>query len=175
MLRQTWITAFVAFTALGSLTVATAQEPGKKQIINSIGMKLVLIPKGEFKMGSGESAEETAAFFSKNYGENRLNADSFKDEHPQHRVRITKPFYPGRLIQALRPEDLLIANLDDPEYLEILCGGNLDNLPALFARNWKAGQAIANGAEKENLQPPDSNQEEAPSRRRTPTLHPTSR
>ena len=85
--------------ALGSLAVATAQESkaagGKKQITNSIGMKLTLIPAGEFKMGSGESAEDTAAFFNKTYGEDLLKADFFKDEHPQHRVRITKPFYLG--------------------------------------------------------------------------------
>ena len=48
----------------------------------------------------------------------------------------------ARLIQAMRPEELLITNLDDPEYLEILCGGNLDNLASLFAQDWKAGQAI---------------------------------
>jgi len=65
------------------------------EITNSIGMKLVLIPAGEFKMGSGESAEATAAFFNKTYGEDLLKADFFKDEHPQHRVRITKPFYLG--------------------------------------------------------------------------------
>ena len=58
-------------------------------------MKLTLIPAGEFMMGSGESAEETAEFFRKNYGMDRLTADYFKDEHPQHRVRITKPFYLG--------------------------------------------------------------------------------
>ena len=73
MFRQMWTAALVALTALGSLTVATAQESkeagGKKQITNSIGMKLVLIPAGEFKMGSGESAEDTAAFFNKTYGE----------------------------------------------------------------------------------------------------------
>jgi len=48
-----------------------------KEITNSIGMKLVLIPAGEFMMGSPE-------------GEEGRNADE-----QQHRVRITKPFYLG--------------------------------------------------------------------------------
>ena len=47
------------------------------EITNSIGMRLVLIPPGEFMMGSPESEEH------------RDN-----DEH-QHRVRITRPFYLG--------------------------------------------------------------------------------
>lgn len=47
-----------------------------------------------------------------------------------------------RSIQALRPEALLVANLDDPEYLEILCGGKLENLSDALAQSWKAGQAI---------------------------------
>ena len=95
MFRQIWTAVLVAFTALGTLALATAQESkagGKKQITNSVGMKLTLIPAGEFKMGSAESAEATAAFFNKTYGKN-LTADYFKGEHPQHRVRITKPFY----------------------------------------------------------------------------------
>jgi formylglycine-generating enzyme required for sulfatase activity len=58
-------------------------------------MKLVLIPAGEFMMGSGESAEDTAAFFNKSYGEDALAANDFKDEHPQHRVRIRRSFYLG--------------------------------------------------------------------------------
>ena len=110
MFWQIWTAVLVALTGFGSLTVATAQETkaanGQKQITNSIGMKLVLIPKGEFKMGSGESAEDTAAFFKKTYGEvttafftktygENLRANEFKDEHPQHRVRITKPFFFG--------------------------------------------------------------------------------
>ncbi len=45
---------------------------------NSIGMKLVLVPAGEFMMGSPESVKYRAS-----------------DEEPQHRVRITKPFYLG--------------------------------------------------------------------------------
>ena len=76
--------------------IAAEPKPNEtKQITNSIGMKLTLVPSGEFLMGSKESAEETAAFFNKTYGIDALKADFFKNEHPQHRVRITKPFYLG--------------------------------------------------------------------------------
>ena len=47
---------------------STAVEPTPattKQITNSIGMKLTLVPSGEFMMGSKESAEETATFFKR--------------------------------------------------------------------------------------------------------------
>ena len=67
---------------------------GVEAITNSIGMKLVLVPAGEFMMGSGESAESTAAFFSQNY-RMTLTADYCRKEHPQHPVRITRPFYLG--------------------------------------------------------------------------------
>jgi formylglycine-generating enzyme required for sulfatase activity len=99
MLRHVCGIAFLTVAALGSLAPADAEQPkpakGEKQITNSIGMKLTLIPAGEFKMGSGESAEDTVAFFKKTYGRGLLRADMFKNEHPQHRVRITKPFYLG--------------------------------------------------------------------------------
>jgi formylglycine-generating enzyme required for sulfatase activity len=62
------------------------------QTTNSIGVKLVLVPPGEFQMGSRESAEELAKAF-KDYGE--APSSVFKDEYPLHRVRITKPFYLG--------------------------------------------------------------------------------
>ena len=98
MFRQSATVVLAAFTALGSLASATAEEvkkvDDKKQITNSIGMKLTLIPAGEFLMGSGESAEDTAAFFKKTYNSD-WTVDSFKKEHPQHRVRITRPFYLG--------------------------------------------------------------------------------
>jgi formylglycine-generating enzyme required for sulfatase activity len=59
-----------------------------------VKLKMDLIPAGEFMMGSGESVEAMAAFFKKNYGMDLMVA-VFKNEHPSHRVRITKPFYLG--------------------------------------------------------------------------------
>jgi formylglycine-generating enzyme required for sulfatase activity len=52
-------------------------KPAKKEIINSIGMKLVLIPKGKFTMGSppGETGR--------------------RDDEKQHEVEITRDFYLG--------------------------------------------------------------------------------
>jgi formylglycine-generating enzyme required for sulfatase activity/serine/threonine protein kinase len=47
------------------------------QLINSIGMKLTLIPPGEFQMGSPDYERERSGI------------------EQQHRVRITKPFYLG--------------------------------------------------------------------------------
>ncbi len=58
------------------------------EMTNAIGMKLRLIPAGEFLMGSDKSAEKLA----EEYG---TSASEFMDEHPRHCVRITKPFYFG--------------------------------------------------------------------------------
>jgi formylglycine-generating enzyme required for sulfatase activity len=55
--------------------------PGEKKhstVTNSIGMKLTLITAGTFQMGSPES-----------------DTEAFASEKPQHRVRITQPFYLG--------------------------------------------------------------------------------
>jgi formylglycine-generating enzyme required for sulfatase activity/serine/threonine protein kinase len=63
-------------TAVSPLPAVSVEPP--KQITNSIGMKLVLIPAGEFMMGSSDDVKEAGI-----------------DEKPRHRVRITRPFYLG--------------------------------------------------------------------------------
>jgi len=60
------------------------------EITNSIGMKLSLIPPGEFMMGSAKSPQEIRRMF-----ELEILPGEYDDEHPQHRVQITKPFYLG--------------------------------------------------------------------------------
>ncbi len=53
-----------------------------KEIRNAIGMKLVLIPAGEFLMGSSKDEDKDAA------GDEMVDGT-------KHRVRITRPFYLG--------------------------------------------------------------------------------
>lgn len=57
---------------------AVKSPSSQESITNSIGMTLKLIPAGEFMMGSPDS-----------------DKDAHADEKPQHRVRITRPFYLG--------------------------------------------------------------------------------
>ena len=75
-----------------------SRSPTKEMAVdlgNGIKLKMVLIPAGEFMMGSGGSAEEMAAFFDETYDTDSVSADYFRDEYPQHRVQITRPFYLG--------------------------------------------------------------------------------
>ena len=90
MFRQVWTVALVVLVAVGSLAVATAAEPKEadsktKQLTVDLGkgvkLEMVLIPAGEFKMGATDS-----------------DKDAYPDEKPQHRVRITKPFYLGKYL-----------------------------------------------------------------------------
>ena len=63
--------------AAGELSGADTVPPAQT-IVNSIGLKLVRIPAGEFLMGSDKSDPGARA-----------------DELPQHRVRISRSFYLG--------------------------------------------------------------------------------
>ncbi len=65
-------------TVAPKLVKASGATVPPGQITNSIGMNLVLIPAGEFRMGSPDS-----------------DKDASNDEKRQHQVRITRPFYLG--------------------------------------------------------------------------------
>lgn len=69
--------------ALASILGALAQEPTKgppKTLQNSISLELVLIPAGEFDIGTPDSAKYP----------------HWPSEKPQHRVKISKAFYLGK-------------------------------------------------------------------------------
>ena len=57
----------------------------------------------------------------------------------------------ARYVQAMRPEEFLVDNLHDPDYLQIVCDGSLENLAWLFARNWQAGQGIRSQRRKKTI------------------------
>ena len=64
--------------------ISKAKSPPKELTVDlgkGIKLELVLIPAGEFLMGSPDSDKDVDA-----------------DEHLQHRVRITKPFYLGKYL-----------------------------------------------------------------------------
>src|SRR5262249_47320604 len=78
--------AALLLSAALALAVPTALPPVRAQdaaraprvLTNSIGVKLARIPAGEFLMGSPPGDDQAEG-----------------DEKPQHRVRITRPFYLG--------------------------------------------------------------------------------
>jgi formylglycine-generating enzyme required for sulfatase activity len=85
--RLAWTLTAFAVASLGMMPVARAAEEQPKAKMpkeltldcgSGVTMKLVLIPAGEFMMGSPANEAERGG-----------------DEGPQHRVKITRPFYMG--------------------------------------------------------------------------------
>ncbi len=78
--------------AEGAAATLNAAQPTGKFITNTIVMKMVFIPPGEFAMGSGEPAFQPPTDSDNPAPEGLLHQ---RDDLPQHRVRITKGFYIG--------------------------------------------------------------------------------
>ena len=84
----------ISFLAWAIISSASAAEPASpKPIQNSLGMKFVLLPAGEFMMGSDESPESLAKAYP-HYPRERFLL--LFDEAPVHKVRIMRPFYLGQ-------------------------------------------------------------------------------
>ncbi len=62
---------------------------------NAIGMKFVLIPPGEFDMGSTQEEVDGLLGEARQNDQPRWYIDRLPAEAPQHRVRITRAFYLG--------------------------------------------------------------------------------
>jgi formylglycine-generating enzyme required for sulfatase activity len=97
-LLVTLVTFAVASLGLMSCAPVRENRPAVQQpkelTLNcgkGVSLKLVLIPAGEFMMGGDEPPERVAR------RRNGVGAEAawFQKEQPQHRVRITKPFYMG--------------------------------------------------------------------------------
>jgi len=111
MFRRVSIVVVVVMVAVGSLAVAAAAEPKTDSTTKSLskgltfdlgkGIKLemVLIPAGEFVMGSPDS-----------------DKDGFDWEKPQHRVRITTPFYLGKYLVTQEQWEAVMGN--NPSYFK---------------------------------------------------------
>jgi formylglycine-generating enzyme len=86
--RQVFLMGVVLTATVGG---ALSAEPAK-EFTNSIGMKFVLIPAGEFLMGNSELDSDLEQRFAK-WEDNPRSY--FGDEGPQHKVLITQAFYLG--------------------------------------------------------------------------------
>ncbi len=82
----------VAWVLAGAVSVACAGE-GPPVMENTLGMRLVLVPAGEFVMGREEAPDAWARDFP-HYDRKRF--EKLGDEAPRHRVRINRPFWMGR-------------------------------------------------------------------------------
>lgn len=91
---QSLLLLTIGFVSAGLADEPTAASPACRITFteNSIGMKLVLIPAGEFQMGNNETPDQLAIAYPQ-YDRERLT--SLFDEAPAHKVQITRPFYLG--------------------------------------------------------------------------------
>ena len=81
---------------LFALAGTAFSEPPKELAVDlgkGIKLEMVLIPAGEFMMGSADSDKDATHY-----------------EKPQHRVRITKPFYMGKYLVTQEQWEVVMGN-----------------------------------------------------------------
>ena len=93
--------AGLAFLLMGSLAAVPAAPP--KEITNSIGMKLALIPAGKFMMGSPKDEKDRNTV------------------EEQHEVSITKPFHLGVYVVTQAEYEKVMGN--NPSWFSAKGGG----------------------------------------------------
>ncbi len=93
---------------------ATAPPKTNGHIANSIGMGLMLIPAGEFQMGSTEEEIDRVLRES----DDPTYVDRVRSEAPRHRVRITQPFYMG-VCEVTQGEYLYVMGKNPSQFQEL--------------------------------------------------------
>jgi formylglycine-generating enzyme required for sulfatase activity len=120
------------------LAVATASSKsggaGAKTLTNSIGLKMVLVPAGEFLMGSPANDPQAKP-----------------DEQPQHRVRISTPFYLGAF-EVTRKEYAALMD-DNSHFRDAPAGQDPARLPADSVSWFQAVEYCNKLSAKEGVQP----------------------
>ena len=125
---------------------------------NSIGMKFVLIPPGEFMMGSAPGEIEVAL---KIMGEDKFMQECCKSEAPQHQVTLTQPIYLGlHEVTQAEHEKVMGKNPSffaktgsEKQWVEIVTGLDTANHP-VDGVSWNdAAEFCAKLSEQEKLKP----------------------
>ncbi len=98
------------------------------ELTNSIGMKLVLIPPGEFDMGSNEEEIERLLEQAEEEDRPKFYRVQVSQEGPRHRVRITRPFYLG------------MYEVTQAEYQSVMGANPSMYSPAGTRKGWVAGR-----------------------------------
>jgi formylglycine-generating enzyme required for sulfatase activity len=92
-MRRSWMVIVAICLVVGVIQVGTgraAKMPKGDTYTNSVGMKFVRIKPGSFRMGVGETPLPHELT---NHRGTQFKGDL--DERPNHKVKITKPFYAG--------------------------------------------------------------------------------
>ena len=95
-MRKFLIWAVVLLAMVGSAFSKEPKPPPKELTVDlgkGVKLEMILIPAGEFPMGSPDS-----------------DNNAFEWEKPQHRVRITKPFYLGKYLVTQQEWEAVMRN-----------------------------------------------------------------
>ena len=125
---------------------------------NSVGMKFVLIPPGEFTMGSTAAEIDQAL---KDVGEDKHWQECIKSEAPQHKVVLTRPIYLGvhevtqKEYQAVMGKNpsYFAKTGPDPQWTEKVADVDTENHPVEGVSWNDAAEFCAKLSRQEDLKP----------------------
>lgn len=106
---------------------ATEAELDRRTITNSIGMDLVLVPAGEFLMGTDK--RDIDLLMDGYSSEGILDEEHGPNETPAHKVRISTPFYMGKF-EVTQSEYLKVMGVNPSQWMSGFAKPDGENPPA---------------------------------------------